>query len=365
MKARILRENFLKGIQTVSPIVPTRSTLPILSHLLIETKKDAIQITGTDLEIGITTTIPAEILEEGSIAIPAKRLSDLLKELPNEMLQLGSKKNQQASIECGKGVFKIMGLSKEEFPHLPHSVSHEAISIQQNLLQKMLSLVVFSVSKDESRYVLTGILFVSKKNTLRLVATDGRRMAMIDREVKSAPAGEQNRIVPEKTINELIRLLGGEEAVKISFKESQIVFDLGNTILISRLIDGKFPNYEQVIPAESPHRLRASREEFLLAVRRIGLWSTQESPSIRFDLAADKLTVSKQTPEVGEAHEQITVEYSGPEFSIGFNPNYLIDVLKVLPEEQIEIELPGPDRPGVMRTKEHYVYIVLPMQLSN
>lgn len=365
MKVQVSRENLLKAIQAVHPIIPLRSTLPILSHVLLEAKKDTLQVTGTDLEIGISTSTPAEVEEEGAIAIPAKRLHDLIKELPNEVLRVHAKKNQQVSIESGKGLFKILGLSREEFPRLPSASSQETLVIDQGVLEAMLSMTTFSVSKDESRYVLTGILFSVQKGWLRLVSTDGRRMAMVEREAKTVAEMEGQRIVPEKALTELLRLLGEGPTVKIFFKENQIAFDLGNTLLISRLIEGKFPNYEQVIPPESPNKLRATREDLLLVTRRISLWSTQDSPSIRMDLKPDQLLVSKQTPEVGEAHEQLKVEYSGPEFSVGFNPTYLIDVLKALPDGNVEFELPGPDRPGVIRTKDHYLYVVLPMQLTS
>lgn len=365
MKVSISRENFLKGIQTVYPAVPSRGTLPILSHLLLEARKDILQITATDLELGISTEVSAEVLEEGAVVIPAKRLYDLVKELPNEGLHLGAKKNQQLSIECGKRLFKILGLPKEEYPRLPGVTGGEVVVIDQGVLQAMLTLTAFSVSHDESRYILTGTLFIAKDGWLRLVSTDGRRMAMVEREVKISGHGEQHRIVPEKTLIELTRLLGENPTVKITMKENQISFDMGSTLLISRLIEGKFPNYEQVIPPQSPNKLAISREEFLMAARRISLWSTQESPSIRLDLHPTQLVLSKQTPDLGEAHEELAVQYNGPEFSIGFNPNYLIDVLKVLTDGQVEFELPGPDRPGVIRTKDHYLYIVLPMQLNN
>lgn len=365
MKLKISKENLLKGIQTVYPVVPSRSTLPILAHLLLEAKKDTLQLTGTDLEMGITTEVPAEVMEEGAIAVPAKRLNDLIKELPSELLQVSSRKNQQLTLECGRGLFKIMGLAREEFPKLPAGGGQDAIVIDQGVLQAMLDLTTFSVSRDESRYVLTGILFTLKNGMLRLVSTDGRRMAMVEREPKAQAPGEHQRIVPEKALAELTRLLGEEPTAKIHMRENQITFDLGKTQLISRLIEGKFPNYEQVIPAESPNKLMVDREQFLLAARRVALWSTQDSPSIRLDLRRGQMIMSKQSPEIGEAHEDLQVQYNGPEFSIGFNPSYLIDVLKALPDGSVEMELPGPDRPGVIRTKDHYLYVVLPMQIAN
>ncbi|MDO8730540.1 MAG: DNA polymerase III subunit beta, partial [Candidatus Omnitrophota bacterium] len=231
MKLRVSKENLLKALQTVYPVVPSRSTLPILSHLLIEARKEGVQVTGTDLELGISTLAPAEVSEEGAIAVPAKRFMDLIKELPNDSLQITARKNQQMSIECGRGSFKILGLPKEEFPKMPVSGGQDTLVIDQGVLQAMLSLTTFSVSKDESRYVLTGVLFSTRKGWLRLVSTDGRRMAMVDREAKSAPTGDSQRIVPEKAVAELLRLLGDGPTVQVSLKESQITFDLGNTVV--------------------------------------------------------------------------------------------------------------------------------------
>ena len=365
MKVQISREHLLKGMQMIYPTIPTKSTLPILSHILLETRKDSLYMAGTDLEIGISCTVPAQIVEEGAIAIPAKRLNDLVKELPNSPLQINTKKNQQASIECGRSLFKIMGLPKEEFPRLPQMGDQDLLVIDQTVLQAMLSLTAFAVSQDESRYILNGILFISKGGWLKLVATDGRRLAFIEKQAMTPTKAEHQVIVPYKAITELHHLLGGGPTVKISLKENHIAFDLGNAQIISRLIEGKFPNYEQVIPSMSAQKLSVSREALLLAAKRISLWTTQDSPSIRFDLRSEQLVLSKQTPEVGEAHEELQAKYTGPEFSIGFNPDYIIDVLKVLPDGEVEIELPGPDRPGVLRTKDHYTYIVLPMQLNN
>ena len=365
MKLALARDNLLRGLQTIYPIVPIRGTLPILTHILLEAKKETIQMTATDLELGISTILPAEVAEEGAVAIPAKRFYELVKELPNETLHLSAKKNQQLSLECGKRLFKIMGLPKEEFPHLPTPNNTAGIVIDQPVLQAMLSLTTFAVSKDENRYVLTGVLFTTQNGWLRLVSTDGRRMAMVEREAKTGGEAEQQRVVPEKALGDLSRLLEENATVKITLRDNQIGFDLGNTFLVTRLIEGKFPNYEQVIPTQSPNKLIAQREEFLMAARRISLWTTPESPSIRLELKPDKLILSKQTPEVGEAQEEIQVKYRGPEFSIGFNPTYLIDVLKVLSDGHVELELPGSEKPAVIRTKDHYLYVVLPMQLTS
>ncbi|MBI4313504.1 MAG: DNA polymerase III subunit beta [Candidatus Omnitrophica bacterium] len=363
MKITLDSQILSKGIHHLQNITSSRSTLPVLSNLLIETGESQIQLTGTDLEIGITTTIPAQIHEPGSTTIPARRFGDLIKELPAQPVTITVKKNHIAVLECEKSHFKLMGLPPEEFPKLPNIPQQQPIQIPQKALSSMLDMTVFAMSHDESRYVLNGIYFAYKKGKLRLVATDGRRLAMVERAMNHS-GGDQRAIIPTKAIHELHRLLGSDETVKIIFGGNQVKFELGASTLVSRTVEGEFPNYEQVIPPEVHEKVKLSREAFLLAIRRASLWATPESQSVKLDLGKNKLVISKQTPDLGEAREEVEAEYAGQEMSVGFNPGYLMDVLKSLPEELIDVELPGPERPGVIRTKDQYVYIVLPMQLT-
>ena len=355
-----------KGLYALQNAINTRSTLPILANTLIETKDGHIQLSGTDLELGVTTTIPAHIHEAGATTIPIKRFGDLVKELPQQHpVTLTVKKNHITVVECGTSHFKLMGLPPEEFPKLPTLPEQHTLQLPQQTLLTMLNLTAFAMSHDETRYVLNGAFLMAKKGRIRLVATDGRRLAMTEHLIPGAASiPEQQAIIPTKTIHELHRLLGADELVKITFGNNQVRFDLGATTIISRTIEGEFPNYEQVIPPEAPSKMKLSREALLLAIRRASLWTTQESQSIKFDLSKNQLVVSKQTPELGEAREEVEAEYHGQELSVGFNPSYLMDVLKNLPDEAIEVELPGPERPGVIRIKDRYTYIVLPMQLT-
>jgi len=365
MKIVVESAALAKGIHAIQNIINTRSTLPILSNILMEATNDRITLSGTDLEIGITTTIPTQVHEAGATTIPAKRFGELIKELPAQPITITVKKNHMALIESGQGHFKLMGLPPEEFPKPPTITEQHPIQLSQQTLLTMLNLTAFAMSHDETRYILNGVYFVVRKGSLRLVATDGRRLAMIERQVASQNASSEHQvIIPTKTIHELHRLLGADEMMTMTFSGSQGRFDLGVTTVVSRTIDGEFPNYEQVIPPEAHEKIRLPREQLLLAIRRASLWTTQESQSIKFDVAKNTLIVSKQTPELGEAREAVEAEYHGQELSVGFNPTYLIDVLKNLPDEAIEVELPGPERPGVIRTKDQYVYIVLPMQLT-
>ena len=302
MKITVETEVLSKGLHTLQNIINPRATLPILSNALLEIQNDTLKLSGTDLEVGVTTTIPAKIHEPGATTIPIKRLGDLIKELPPQPLTLTVKKNHITTIECGTSHFKLMGLPPEEFPKLPTIEEQYPLILPQQTLTTMLSLTAFAMSHDETRYILNGVYFAAKKGKLRMVATDGRRLAFIERPILgSGPSQEQHAIIPTKTIHELHRLLGNDEVVKIAFGGNQVKFELGPTTIISRTIEGEFPNYEQVIPPETHEKVRLAREQFLLAIRRASLWTTQESQSIKLDLMKNKLVVSKQTPELGEA----------------------------------------------------------------
>ncbi len=358
------KETLLKGIQTVQNIVSGRSTLPILSNILLEAQKKKLYLAGTDLEVGIATTIQVDVEEEGSITLPAKKFGDIVKELPQGDCVVTTKKNNTATLECGKCFFRLPGLSKDDFPKFPSFGSEVRLILSQQELKSMLRMTSFAISYDETRYVLNGILFKVAEKSLTLVATDGRRLAYIEKDIGMVWKEPYSMIIPTKAIHELNRLLG-EGEVGIVKKENQVLFDLGETTVVSRLVEGEFPNYEQVIPKETHEKVRLNREQFLQAARRASILTSQESQSIKLDLLKDKMIVSKTSAETGEAREEIETDYKGKELTIGFNPNYIIDGLKNITEEDIALEVEGPEKPGVIRTKDKYIYIVLPMQISS
>jgi len=363
MKFKISKEVLLSGIQTVQNVITAKSTLPILSNILIETQKDSLRLTATDLDVGISCVIPVDIQEEGAITIPAKRFNDIIKELPRDEVNVTTKKNNQVNIETDLCQFKIMGLPREEFPKLPEFKDKGVIKLEQATLKKILGLTTFAVSADETRYILSGILFKINKNTLTLVATDGKRLAIMDKKLNQNIDTEVYIIVPIKTIHELNRNLKEEGELSLILGTNQVLFDLGSVSIISRLIEGEFPDYRQVIPAPTENKIKVGREEFLLAVRRAALLSTPDYQAVKLEVFKNKLVVSKSTPDVGESREEVGIEYQGKELAIGFNPNYLSDVLKNLNEEKIEFEITDSEKPGVIRSNG-YVYIVLPMRLS-
>jgi DNA polymerase-3 subunit beta len=338
--------------------------LPILSNILIEAQASILRLTATDLDIGITCVIPVDIQEPGAITLPAKRFSDIVKEFPLDVISVTTKKNNQVIIDSDLCQFKIMGLAKEEFPKLPEFKDKKAIKIEQGMLRQMLSLTTFAVSLDETRYVLNGVLFKINKGALILVATDGKRLAIAERKLTAVePDLEVSIIIPIKTIQELNRNLKDSGELSLVISSNQALFDLGTVAVVSRLIEGEFPDYKQVVPAASENKMKVERSQFLLAIKRAALLATPDYQAVKFEVFKNKLVISKSTPDVGEFHEELAVEYQGRELVIGFNPVYLMDLLKNLNEETIGLELTDGEKPGVIRISG-YVYIVLPMRLN-
>jgi len=359
------KDELLKVVQIVQSAINTKSTLPILSNILIETTETGTTLTATDFDIGIISTSPIKAQVPGSITVPAKKFSDIIKELPDkEIISVSVKKNNLICIECGKSTFKMMGLPKEEFPQPPEFKNKEFVVIGQKKLKKMIHMTEFAVSNDEVRYVLNGTLFTIKSTYIRLVATDGRCLAMIEEKVQLPKTLEKKFIVPEKAISEVDRILGEEGDVKIFYSDNQVLFDIGHTKLVSRLIEGEFPNYEKVIPEEAKNKIVINKNAFLSALKRVALFTTPESMVVKIETAKDKIVISKASPSLGEAREELEVEYKGKEIAIGFNPSYIIDLLKNAEQETINFELVDPDKPGVVRVGSEYVYVVMPRQLD-
>ena len=362
MKIKLEKDQMVAGIQIVQNIVSSKATLPILSNMLLETRSGKVNLNTTDLDIGISCEIPVETIEEGAITIPAKRFSDIVRELPAGEITISTKKNNQVDIEGNKCRFKLSGLPKEEFPKFPDFKDKEVIKIGQSIFKEMIRLTSFSVSHEESRYVLNGILLEINGDTIRMVATDGRRLAKIERKLETAIKKDVAVIIPLKAIQEIFRNLTDEGNISFITGTNQVLFDVNGTLIASRIIEGEFPNYSQVIPKPVTPKIKINTADFLSAIRRANLLSTPDFQAIKFEVFTDKLVISKTTPDVGESREEIAAEYGGKEMVIGFNPQYLIDMLKNISAESIELELSGSDKAGVIRLGD-YLYLVLPMRI--
>ena len=369
MKIKTNKDSLLRGIQVVQNAVSSKNTLPILSHILLEAKKNEIHLTATDLEIGISVKVDGEVIEDGVTTVPARKFSEIIKELPaQENIHITLKKGQSVHIEAGKSYFRLVGLAKEDFPQLPEVSSAarhtDAIKIPQKKLKHMIQLTSFAMSHDESRYVLNGILFSFKDKSLKLVATDGRRLAIIEKEMPEMGSIKKEVILPMKTIQELNRNLEEQGDIIFYFKENQLLINLGDIHISSRLIEGEYPNYEQVVPKKTKEELSLNTQDFLQAARRASILTNQESQSVKINIIKDRMIITKSTPDLGEAREEIEVSYKGAEFVIGFNPNFLIDALKNIDEENIKFSFIDPEKPAVIKSGEDYTYIVLPMQVT-
>ena len=365
MDLNIPKELLVNGIQTIQNAVTQKSSLPILANILLEANKKELKLTATDLDIGICSILAASSEQDGAITVPARKFFDIVRALPDgEEVNLAIKKNNAISIKSGKAQFKILGLSKEDFPSLPLFEDKDSITLPQKMLKEMLTLTEFAVDKGDARPVLTGILFAVKGDDVNVVATDGRRMAVVKKKLQQKTLVEREVIIPLKTVQEVKRLLGDDGDVKIRFNENQVSFSFSSCFIISRLIDGEFPDYKKVIPEKSAKTISISRDDFLSAIRRVSIFTDQDSQAIKLSIQKTKTTVSKNTPYLGEAKEDVGSDYSGDgEMEIGFNPRYLMDVLKNLEDEKVVFEINDQSKPGVIRKGDIYTYVVLPMQL--
>jgi DNA polymerase III subunit beta len=364
MKFNATKEKILEGLQQVQNVVSTRTTLPILSNVLLQAKEGTVNLTTTDLDVGVRGGFEANVDKAGATTLPARRLFTIIRELPSSEISVEVDGKNAASIRSGQSFFKILGLPEEEFPPLPKFENAKVVTMRQKDLRDGLRKTAYAISTDETRYVLNGVLFSFKENKLTLVATDGRRLAMVDIELEFPRSHEADIIIPTKAVTELQRLLTDDGEVKISVGNGQIAFDLNNTLLVSKLIEGNYPNYKQVIPSEAKERVTLERETFLNSLRRVSLLASDKSNSIKLSFSKNNIEITANTPEVGEARESLPVVYKGRDFSIAFNPEFLMAPLRNLAEDEIFFDLIDEMSPGVLKIQTPFLYVLMPMRVS-
>jgi DNA polymerase-3 subunit beta len=364
MKFSVSKEKLLSGLQTVQNVVSTRTTLPILSNVLLQARDGQLRLTTSDLDVGITGATEAQVEKEGATTLPARRLAGIVRELPASEIHVDVDSKNIASIRCGQSFFKIMGLPEDEFPPLPQFADAKVFTIPQQHLRDALKKTSYAISTDETRYVLNGILFSFKESKLTMVATDGRRLALVDIEVEFPRSQEVDIIVPTKCVTELSRMIGDEGEVKMSVSENQVAFEVGATLLVSKLIEGNYPNYRQVIPGEAKERVALERELFLTAVHRVSLLASEKSNSVKLVFSKNNIEIVANTPDIGEAHESLPVSYKGRDFSIAFNPEFLMAPLRNLSNDEVFLDLIDEMSPGVIKIQSPFLYVLMPMRIS-
>jgi len=369
MKFTINKEQLITGLQAVQNIVSSRTTLPILSNALLRGEDQKLELTATDLDVTVSSVVEARVGKPGATTVPVKKLFGIVRELGSAEIEIEVDEKNTCEIRAGASFYRLNGLSAEEFPPGQSFNEKKKIVLPQEKVKGMLRKTSFAVSTDETRYVLNGIYMSLKDHKITMVATDGRRLALTDEEVDVSPDSEAEFIVPTKAINELNRLLQPKGDVEIKFTENQASFDLrsgdaSSVVVITKLVEGNYPNYKQVIPAETAERVALARDEFLQALRRAEIMTSEKSNSVKLAFSKNNLTITANTPEVGEARESIAINYKGKEFAIAFNPGYLLDPLKALENDEVFLELTDELSPGVVKINGPFLYVIMPMRMS-
>jgi len=364
MKLRFSKEKFLDGLQQVQNIVSTRTTLPILSNSLIRAAKEGVSLTSTDLDMTVRCPIDAEVLREGSTTLPARKIFTIIRELAHSEVDLEVDDKNVATIQSGGSLFRIVGIPEAEFPQAPKLTGAKSFSLEQKVLKDALKKTWYAMSTDETRFVLNGTLLSIKDDKLVIVATDGRRLALVEQESDLPKGTVGELLVPSKAINEALHLLKDKGSVTVNFTDKQVAFEMDGTRLISKLIEGVYPNYRQVIPRETKERISLERETFHQAVRRASLLTSEKNHAVKLHFTKNNLAISANSPDVGESRESLAINYKGPEIAIGFNPEFLTAPLRNLDNDEIFFELTDELSPGVMKIKAPFLYVIMPLRVG-
>jgi DNA polymerase-3 subunit beta len=368
MKFTITREKLHEGLQAVAASVPSKTTLPVLANILVEASKDGLKLSGTDLDISVSTTIPASVDQEGATTLPARKLVEIVKELPNAAIRMTSSGEQRATIECGKSKFKLLGLSRDEFPAFPTVKFEGGWKVAAKDLQKLIGHVAFAASTEESRPILNGVLWELRSDRMRMVATNGHRLARMDVPTTGQGGGQADLIIPPKALEQIRRLFGGDEEIEIGKSDNHLGFRSTTTQVYTRLIEGPYPNYEQVIPRENDKSLTADKSALAAALRRMSIVASDQTHRIRMAFTNGACKLSVQTPDLGEAQEELSVAYEGDPLEIGFNAAYMLEILKYMPTDEVRMTFKAPERAATCEPvgwddPASFMTLVMPLRL--
>jgi len=362
MEVHVNQDLLARALQLVQNVVEPRQTLPILANVLLHAEDKVLTVSATDLEVAVKTTVPAVVDAPGSITLNARKFHEIVRELPADTLRLRVQENSWVFLSCGGASYKVVGLPADDFPTVPEGERGGARVTAGNL-KAAIGRTSFAISHDEGRYALNGVHLSLRPEQLQLVATDGHRLAMALCPVEGAE--EAAGIVPRKAVQELLRALGGEEEVEVALRENQFVLRMAAFQLVSRLIDGQFPNYEQVIPREHPIRISVNRDTLTAALRRVSVVAEDRTKPVKLALAEGQLKITAYNPDFGEAEEVLPVEYAGAEMAVGFNSRYLVDALGAVEGSTAIIELKDALSPGVVKGigEGRDLCVIMPMRI--
>ena len=369
MEISVSKSELLRELTATQGVVERKTTIPILSNFLFEAADDKLSITATDLDLSLRTSCSAKVKKEGACTIPARKLYDYVKLLPDADISIRLLENHWVNIRAGRSNTKMVGMARSNFPSLPAFPNAGIVKIPVSVLQTMISKTIFAISNEESRYTLNGALMVLKAESITMVATDGHRLAHIETNENFGKIGEMKTLVPKKAMAELNSLLQNTDADVIEFAkdESTLFFRIGQRLLTSRQLTGQFPNFEAVLPKDNNKSVTVRRDEFSNAIQRVAQFADERSGAIRVRLEKNELKVSSSSTEAGESEDSIDTAFTGDPLTIGFNSAYLLDFLKAADSEDVRLELKDPQSAGQLRPDDNeqykYRYIVMPMRI--
>jgi len=368
MKFTIMRPELALLMNRVISVVPPKSTLPVLSTVLLEAKGNVLRATSTDLDMSISASVACEVSQEGSVCIPAKRFADIVKELPTDEVRMAVE-DFKVRLECGRGKFSIAGMESLDFPKMPVFKSELRFTVPSEVLRKGDRRCLYAASTDESRPVLNGVFLQLFSNELRMVATDGHRLA------KATFSGnfvkeKSEAVVPPKALKQIVRLIPEDGCgVEVALSKSYIMLEISDCVIYSRVLEGPFPNYEQVIPKETSKKLIINREELIAAIKRASLLSDSVTHQVKFSLHKDRVTLSVSTADVGEFQEPVPATFEGEEMDVGYNANYILDILKSMDSDEVNFSLNSPLTAGLVEQAqkeegEDLLCLIMPLRLT-
>jgi len=364
MKFKLQKTSLLEGLQAIQNVVSGhRPTVPVLTNALIVADEKGLTLTTTDLDLTVRCTVDADIEEAGSTTLPVKRFAGIVRELPEGPIEVTVDNSNVAHLRCGASFFKLIGLPASEFPAVPTAEGGICYNCDKAVFGDMLRKTHYAASTDNSRPVLNGVLLNFNEGKLTCVATDGRRLALIEHEVEFPPENNRDVVLPTRAISELLRILNGAGDLRINLKGNQALFEFDKTFMCCKLVDGVYPNFRQVILSQCDHRIAISREELQGVLRRVLLFTTEKSNAMRLTFEDNLLTIVANSPDVGEAHDVLAVKYSGPKISAIFNPEFMMDPLRTLTSDEIYIELNDSMSPGLIKSDIPFLYVLMPLRV--
>ncbi len=371
MRLTISREKLQEGLQAVTAAVPSKTTLPVLANLLVETTDRGIRLSATDLDIAVSTEVSADIEVPGAITIPARKLGEIVRELPPAPVKLSATGEQRVSLECGRARFKLLGLPRDEFPTFPQvRFDDSAWRVKSGALQNLITHTAFAVSTEESRPILNGVLWELRDDRMRMVATNGHRLAKMETALEGSTAPSSDLIVPPKALEQIRRLFPAEEELEIARGDNHIGFRSPFTAVYTRLIEGPYPNYEQVIPKDNDKSCLLDKAAFVSALKRMSVIASDQTHRIKLSFNAGMLKFSVTTPDLGEANDELPINYDGDPLDIGFNASYLLEILRQMPTDEIKLTFKAPERaatiePHAWSDPAVYLCLVMPLRLMD